>query len=98
MHGQVDNRGRAAWRGLACAGNAHAGVETLAPESADTAGVATPVAIDLPAMPTPTQLSALSEDPITVAARAADPIVADNVAENVSGKAVESIAEAPARE
>ena len=83
--------------GLACAGNAHAGVETLAPESADTAGVATPVAIDLPAMPTPKQLSALSEDPITVAARAADPIVADNVAENVSGKAVESIAEAPAR-
>jgi hypothetical protein len=57
------NRRPCCWRGLACAGNAHAGVETLAPESADTAGVATPVAIDLPAMPTPTQLSALSEDP-----------------------------------
>jgi hypothetical protein len=76
--------------GLACAGNAHAGVETLAPESADTAGVAVPTAIDLTVLPAPTELAALPENPITDAARAAEPAVAEPVI-------AEPVAEAPAR-
>jgi len=76
--------------GLACAGNAHAGVETLAPESADTASVAVPTAIDLTVLPAPTELAALPETPITDAARAAEPAVAEPVI-------AEPVAEAPAR-
>jgi len=86
--------------GLACAGNAHAGVETLAPESADTAGVAVPSAIDLTALPAPTELAALPVTPITEAARAADTVdiaATEPEAKPVAEPAAEPVAEAPAR-
>lgn len=59
--------------GLACAGNAHAGMEAMAAEPAELAGnadttpaVAIPTAIDMAAMPAATELPALASTPVPV--------------------------------
>ncbi|PLP97085.1 hypothetical protein [Cupriavidus pauculus] len=97
--------------GLACAGNAHAGAEALATENtetAETAAVAIPTAIDMTALPAATELAALAErvaDPPSVAELPGAASVpkdiaakAASVSEPVSEPVVvAAVAEAPAR-
>lgn len=101
--------------GLACAGNAHASAEALATENTETAesgvAVAIATAIDLPALPAATELTALAThapDPPSASiaspqlpelpAVAVAPESAARASESVTQPVVlESVAEAPAR-